>query len=172
MSGKIKIGISSCLLGNNVRYDGGNRLDQTVIDALGPFVEWVPVCPEVESGLPVPREAMHLVQSAESRRMITICTSVDHTEQVMQWVERELADLENQGLCGFVFKARSPSCAITDAEICTPSGTLINKGPGIFAKMFMARFPSIPVVDEESLQDSAVRGSFLERVSLYAGNHV
>jgi uncharacterized protein YbbK (DUF523 family) len=172
MFNKMKIGISSCLLGNNVRYDGRNRLDQTVIGALGPFVEWVPVCPEVESGLPVPREAMQLVQSAESRRMITIFTSVDQTEHVMQWVERELADLEDLGLCGFVFKARSPSCAIADAEIFTPSGTLIDKGPGIFAKMFMARFPSIPVVDEESLQDATVRGSFLERVSLYSGSHV
>jgi uncharacterized protein YbbK (DUF523 family) len=104
--------------------------------------------------------------------MITIFTNIDHTERMTQWVEQKLAEIETQGLCGFVFKARSPSCAVADAEIFTPSGTPIDKGPGIFAKMFMARFPSIPVADEESLQDATVRGSFRERVSLSSGNHV
>jgi uncharacterized protein YbbK (DUF523 family) len=168
---KIKLGISSCLLGENVRYDGGHKLDHYLRDTLGQFVEWVPVCPEVECGLPVPREAMQLVRGASSRSMMTVLTSVDHTERVLQWAEHKLAALENQGLCGFVFKARSPSCAIADAELFTPSGTLLKKGPGVFAQLFMERFPPLPVEDEERLHDAAARERFFGRAFLCAENN-
>lgn len=168
---KIKLGISSCLLGNNVRYDGGNKLDQIVRDALGPFVEWLPICPEVECGLPVPREAMQLVIDGNRTRLKTINTQQDLTKTLACWSGETLPQLEQEGLCGFVLKARSPSCAIADAEIFTPSGTSIKKGPGIFAHLLMERFPALPVEDEERLHDAAVRINFLERAFLCSENH-
>jgi uncharacterized protein YbbK (DUF523 family) len=161
MTKKIKIGISSCLLGNNVRYDGGNKLDQTVIDALGPFVEWVPVCPEVEAGLSVPREPMQLVVDGPRTRLITIGTKQDRTEIVVRWSGEKIKQLEQEGVCGFVLKARSPSCGVHDAELFSASDKVIGAGAGLFAKAVMARFPSLPVEDEERLCDPAIRGKFL-----------
>jgi uncharacterized protein YbbK (DUF523 family) len=109
MKEKIKIGISSCLLGHKVRYDGGHKLDLYLRDTLGWYVEWVPVCPEVECGLPVPREAMRLVRSAESLRLVTSVTGADHTDRMLKWAGHRLSELEKEGLCGFIFKSRSPS---------------------------------------------------------------
>jgi uncharacterized protein YbbK (DUF523 family) len=86
MPNKIKNGISSCLLGNSVRDDGVNKLDQYLIDTFGPFIEWVPICPEVESGMSVPREPMQLVKDAEKTRLITIETRKDVADVLMRWV--------------------------------------------------------------------------------------
>ncbi len=94
----LKLGISSCLLGNNVRYDGGNKLDPYLRQTLGQFIEWVPVCPEAECGLPVPREAMDLVGDPESPRLITRVTGIDHTGRMQQWAKKKLSALEQEGL--------------------------------------------------------------------------
>jgi uncharacterized protein YbbK (DUF523 family) len=166
MTTKIKIGISSCLLGRNVRYDGGHRLDPYLKDTLGQVVDWVPVCPEVEAGLSVPREAMQLVSGPDTTRLVTIETRIDHTGRMTQWVRRELAWLSGQGLSGFVFKARSPSCGVRDAEIVNASGRAA-KGAGLFAAAIAARFPALPLEDEGRLQDPLVRESFLERARAY-----
>ena len=107
----IRLGISSCLLGNEVRYDGGHKLDRYLRDTLGAFVEWVPVCPEVEYGLPIPREALRLVGDPADPRLVTTRTSVDHTAGMKAWAARRLDALEREDLCGFVFKSRSPSSA-------------------------------------------------------------
>ena len=165
---KIKIGVSSCLLGNNVRYDGGNKLNQSLIDVLGQFVEWVPVCPEVGAGLAVPREVMQLVLSATALRLLTVFTGIDHTERLLLWAEKELAELENLKICGFIFKARSPSCGIDDSEIYSLSGEKISKGQGIFVQAFKDRFPSLPIEDEGRLQDPATRAAFIAQVLHYA----
>lgn len=172
MAHKIKIGISSCLLGNNVRYDGGHKLDQIVIDALGPFVEWVPVCPEVESGLPVPREAMQLIGDPKAHRLIMVATGIDHTDMLHTWSRKKIRLLEQERLCGYVFKSRSPSCGIDDAEISSLSGEKIVTGPGIFAQVFKESCPSIPLEDEGGLQDSVVRENFLKRAFHYAEKRV
>ena len=92
MHEKIKIGISSCLLGEKVRYDGGHKLDPFLRDTLGRYVEWMPVCPEVESGLPVPREAMHLIGDPGSPRLVTINSRIDRTNRVLRWVKRAMSD--------------------------------------------------------------------------------
>ena len=112
MSEKIKIGVSSCLLGNAVRYDGGHKLDIYLRDTLGKLVEWVPICPEVEAGLTVPREPMQLAGDRAAPRLLTIQTGIDHTERVAQWAHARLVRLEKEDLCGYVFKARSPSCGV------------------------------------------------------------
>lgn len=159
-----KLGISTCLLGENVRYDGGHKLDRYLRDVLGPFVEWVPVCPESECGLGIPREAMHLEGTPESPRLITRKTRIDHTEKMVRWAEKRLDELQKQNLCGYVFKAKSPSSGMRDIKIYSERGQPVSKGSGIFAGLFMKRFPLIPVEDEGRLNDAGLRENFIERV--------
>ncbi len=165
MGGKIKLGISSCLLGNRVRYDGGHKFDPFLLDALSPIVECVPVCPEVEAGLPVPREAMQLVGNRESPRLVTIESGVDRTEQLMCWIDKKLAEPAMRNLCGFVFKARSPSCGVRDAIVTVSAGAA--RGAGLFAGAVLRRFPDLAVEDEERLHNSAVREAFIRRISAH-----
>ncbi len=161
---KIKIGISSCLLGENVRYDGGNKLDRYLMDTFGHIVEWVPFCPEVEAGLCVPREPMQLVSEARKTRLITIETKQDRTDVLARWTERKLKQLEQEGIRGFVFKARSPSCGVHDAPISSATGEIIGAGAGLFAEAAAGRFSSLPVEDEERLRDPGIREKFLARI--------
>jgi uncharacterized protein YbgA (DUF1722 family)/uncharacterized protein YbbK (DUF523 family) len=161
---KIKLGISSCLLGEKVRYDGGHKLEHLLTETLGAYVDWVPVCPEVESGLPVPREAMHLVGDPGAPRLVTIRSKVDHTSRMRQWANREIKVLASENLCGFVFKSRSPSSGMRGVKICSAEGIPLSTGSGIFAKAFQDRFPFLPVEDEGRLHDPALRENFIERV--------
>ena len=119
---KIKLGISSCLLGEKVRYDGGHKRDHFLSDTLGAYVDWVPVCPEVESGLPVPREAMRLEGDPEAPRLVTIRSGVDHTSRMRQWANKKIEVLASENLCGFVFKSRSPSSGMRGVKIYSPEG--------------------------------------------------
>ena len=161
---QIKIGISSCLLGNNVRYDGGNKLDRYLADTLGRFVQYVPVCPEVEYGLPVPREPMHLEGAPSSPRLVTLDTHTDYTAKMTEWAGTRMAGLEKEELCGFVFKSKSPSCGIDGIKVYPETGGPADDGVGIFARSFMERFPFLPVEDEARLQDPVIRERFIERV--------
>jgi len=164
---KIKTGISSCLLGNKVRYDGGHKWDRYVTETLGQYLEWVPVCPEVECGLPVPREAMRLVGNPDSPRLVTIGSGIDHTERMMKWAENKLKDLEKKNLCGFIFKSRSPSSGIGGVKIYTPSGMPSHRGAGVFGNAFLQHFPLIPAIDDGRLHDPGLRDNFIERVFVY-----
>ncbi len=161
---KIKLGISSCLLGINVRYDGGNKLDHYLKDTLGQVVEWVPVCPEVEAGLPVPREPMQLVADGLGVRLIATETGKDCTNVLAFWAQGKLRQLEREGIRGYVFKARSPSCGVHDAEFFSISGESIGVRAGLFAEAVMSRFPSMPVEDEERLRDPQAREQFLAQI--------
>lgn len=166
-SQSIKLGISSCLLGNNVRYDGGQKFDHYLRHTMGQLIEWVPVCPEAECGLPVPREAMDLVGDRYSPRLITRVTGVDHTGRMRKWTKKKLPALEQEGLCGFVLKARSPSCGVLDSKIYSRPGRLAGGRAGLFAEAVMGRFPHMPVEDEEGLQDPGIRENFIERLFVY-----
>jgi len=165
--GKIRIGVSSCLLGDKVRYDAGHRLDQYITETLGQYFEWVSVCPEVEYGLPVPREPMHLEGDPDSPRLITVYTGVDHTEGMLKWAEKKLRELEKEELCGFIFKSRSPSSGIGGVKVYPPSGMPSHRGIGLFGRSFMNRFPVIPVIDDGRLHDPVLRENFIERVFVY-----
>ena len=136
-------------------------------DTLGQIVEWVPVCPEVESGLSVPREAMHLVRDHDATRLVTIRSGIDHTERLTQWTRGKLAEFSRLDLCGFVFKARSPSCGVRDAEIVTPSGSSAGKGTGLFAAAIKKYFPALPIEDESGFRDAAFRENFIKRIFEY-----
>lgn len=165
--GKIKIGISSCLLGEKVRYDAGHQLDRYITDTLGQYFEWMPVCPEVEYGLPVPREPMRLVGDPDSPRLITIRTGIDHTEGMLKWAEGKLKEIEKEELCGFIFKSRSPSSGIRGVKVYTLSGMPSQRGIGLFGRAFMNKFPVIPVIDDDRLHDPGLRENFIERVFVY-----
>ncbi len=168
MSEKIRLGISSCLMGNNVRYNGGHQLDKFITRTLGNYVEFVPVCPEVECGLGVPRETLRLVGSADNPRLITSRSKIDHTEKMQKWAAQKIQELEKEDLQGFIFKSKSPSSGMERVKIyhADKSG-LTGSGPGIFAKMFMNHFPLLPVEEDGRLHDIFLRENFVERIFVY-----
>ena len=164
MGDPIRLGISTCLLGEGVRYDGGHKRDRFITDTLGQYVEFLPVCPEVECGLGVPREAMRLVGDPASPRLVTTHTKRDQTERMVQWARHRVRALEGEGLCGFIFKSGSPSSGMERVRVYTESGMPSLTGVGIFARIFMDHFPLIPVEEEGRLHDPKLRENFIERI--------
>jgi uncharacterized protein YbbK (DUF523 family) len=164
---RLRIGISQCLLGDRVRYDGGHKRDALLADTLSRQVEWIPLCPEVEAGLGVPREAMRLEGTAAAARLVTVTSRMDHTAAMRQFSARRLRELERLELSGYVFKARSPSCGIGGVPLVNAQASETREGVGLFAQAFMKHFPLIPVEDEDRLQDPKILKNFLKRVSDY-----
>jgi uncharacterized protein YbgA (DUF1722 family)/uncharacterized protein YbbK (DUF523 family) len=160
----VRLGISACLLGEPVRYDGGHKLDRFVRDTLGRYVEYVPVCPEVECGLGVPRESMHLEGDPQAPRLVTSRTKRDITDRMLAWADNRVAELERENLCGFIFKSNSPSSGMERVKIFDRNGMPRKIGSGVFAGVFMKHFPLIPVEEEGRLHDPALRESFIERI--------
>jgi len=164
---KIRLGISSCLLGENVRYDGGHSHDRFLTDTLGQYVEYIPVCPEVGCGLPVPREAMHLEGDPSSPHLMTIRTRQDITERMLNWSIKKAAELEKDDLCGFIFKSNSPSSGMERVKVYDENGVPAKKGVGMFARVFKEHFPLLPVEDEGRLNDPVLRDNFIERIFVF-----
>lgn len=160
----LRIGVSSCLLGMKVRYDGGHKYNSFIVRTLGPFVEFVPVCPEVECGLPVPREAMRLVGDPAAPRLMTQKSGVDHSERMQRWAAGRLDELERENLCGFIFKSKSPSSGMERVKVYDEAGGVRKIGIGLFARALMERFPLLPVEEDGRLEDTAIRDNFIERV--------
>ena len=168
----IRIGISSCLLGQQVRFDGGHKRDPFLTDTLGPQVEWVPVCPEVEMGLGTPRETLRLVRSADPAapfRMVTTRTAIDHTDGMNRWAARRLDELarDEPDLCGYVLKKDSPSCGMERVKTYSKGGMPERNGRGLYATALLRRFPTLPVEEEGRLNDPRLRENFIERVFAY-----
>jgi uncharacterized protein YbgA (DUF1722 family)/uncharacterized protein YbbK (DUF523 family) len=162
---KIPIGISSCLLGEPVRFDGGHKHDPYLTETLGPYFEYVPVCPEVGCGLAVPRESMHLVGTPESNRLIGNKTNTDYTEQMLRFCERTVDELRGRDLHGFIFKAKSPSSGLFRVKLYMPDGNPTSQHTsGLFARAFTRAFPSLPCEEDGRLHDPALRENFIERV--------
>ena len=164
MTEKIKIGISSCLLGNNVRWNGGHQRDRYLTNTLGQYVEWVPVCPEVEIGLGIPRETLRLVGDPDDPQLVTTKTGIDHTDRMKTWARQKLKDLAKEDLCGFVFKCDSPSSGMIRVKVYGKKGMPQKKGVGIFARAFMDYFPLIPVEDDGRLRNPLIRENFIDQV--------
>ena len=164
MQEKFRIGISSCLLGNEVRWNSGHKLDRYITNTLGKFVEYVPVCPEVEAGFGVPRESFRLVGDAEKPRLITFKSKTDHTDRMVAWARKRVAELENEDLCGFIFKSDSPSSGMIRVKVYSEKGMPQKKGVGIFAREFMDHFPLIPAEDDGRLHDPLIRENFILRI--------
>jgi uncharacterized protein YbgA (DUF1722 family)/uncharacterized protein YbbK (DUF523 family) len=164
MTTSIKIGVSTCLLGEKVRFDGGHKHNRYITQTLGQFFEFVPVCPESECGLGIPREAMRLVGAVDAPRLLTNKTRMDHTDQMLSWAEGRLDALEKEKLCGFIFKKDSPSSGLYRVKVYNDKGQPVKTGRGLFAAAFTSRFPRIPVEEEGRLHDPVLRENFIEQV--------
>ncbi len=163
----IRIGISACLLGEKVRYDGGHKRDPYLVEFLGEYVEWVPVCPEVEMGLGTPRETLRLVRIGETVRMVMPKTGQDHTEGMRTYAERRVRELTRENLCGYILKKDSPSCGMERVRVFDANGVPTKSGRGLYAEALIGYFPNLPVEEEGRLTDPRLRENFIERVFAY-----
>ncbi len=167
---KLRVGVSACLLGREVRYDGQHKRDAFLTEVLAPFVEWVPVCPEVELGLGVPREPIRLVGRAEAPRLVAERSGADHTAAMRAYAERRVAELAALDLAGYVTKKDSPSCGMERVRVHADGG---RRGPprrdgvGAFARVLLEALPLLPVEEEGRLHDPPLRENFVERVFAY-----
>lgn len=164
---KITLGISSCLLGNKVRYDGTHKRDKYITETLTQFFTFIPVCPEVECGLPVPREPMRLIGDKDNPRLVTIKSNKDITQHMAKWGKTKVKELTKLDLCGFIFKSKSPSSGMERVKIYDNNGVPNIIGTGIFAKLFMKAFPFLPVEEEGRIHDPVLRENFIENVFVY-----
>jgi uncharacterized protein YbbK (DUF523 family)/uncharacterized protein YbgA (DUF1722 family) len=166
----VRIGVSSCLLGAEVRYDGGHKLDLFLVRELGHFVEWVPVCPELEVGMGVPREPVRLqaVRGPASQpplvKMLGTRSGIDWTDTMESYSTARTKALEELELSGYVLKSRSPSCGMERVPVYGEGGTPWMRGPGLFAAALLERMPALPVEEEGRLNDARLRENFIERV--------
>jgi uncharacterized protein YbgA (DUF1722 family)/uncharacterized protein YbbK (DUF523 family) len=161
----IRIGISACLLGERVRFDGGHKRNEFIGDVLGRFVEFVPICPEVELGLGVPRETLRLLKNESGEVAIVGNQSgIDRTSAMQSWSERRLARLAREDLSGYVLKKDSPSCGMERVKVYGAAGMPSRDGRGIYAAALMRRYPNLPVEEEGRLADPRLRENFIERV--------
>jgi uncharacterized protein YbbK (DUF523 family) len=164
---RIRIGVSACLLGDEVRYDGGHKRDMFLTNVLDPFVEWVKVCPEVESGMGTPRESIRLVDEDGRIRLLTVKTGVDHTASMTAYAAKRVIALDDEDLCGYVLKKDSPSCGMTRVKVYSGKGPGVRTGVGVFARALLSRFPHLPVEEEGRLTNPRLRENFIERVFAY-----
>ncbi len=161
----IRVGISSCLLGRKVRYDGGHKRDRFATDVLEPYVEWVPMCPEVEIGLGIPRPTIRL-QGAEdgTARLVMPSTSEDLTDRMRGWAEKRLGALDEMDLCGFILKKDSPSCGMERVKVYDQNDVPARDGRGVFAEVLLREAPYLPVEEEGRLNDPRLRENFIARL--------
>lgn len=167
MTTPIAIGISACLFGQNTRYDGGNRHEPLLMEALGKAAALMPLCPEAECGLGIPREPMQLEGNPENPRLITINTRQDLTAQMRTWIDQRLDALAGEAIGGLILKARSPSCG---KQVAVHGAGQPTYGPGLFARACQQRFPGLPIADEEELRDPARLAAFLKQIADPAQN--
>jgi uncharacterized protein YbgA (DUF1722 family)/uncharacterized protein YbbK (DUF523 family) len=163
----IRIGISRCLLGEKVRYDGGHKHDRYLTDTLGEFFEWVPVCPEVEVGMGTPREPIHLVQLHTDIRLVGVRSGTDHTDSMRAYARRRVEVLVKENLSGYILKKDSPSCGLERVRVHHGPGRITRKGRGLFAQALADRLPNLPVEEEGRLCDVRLRQNWLQRVFAY-----
>jgi uncharacterized protein YbgA (DUF1722 family)/uncharacterized protein YbbK (DUF523 family) len=165
---KPRIGISSCLLGENVRFDGGHKRDRFLTDTLGSFCDWVPVCPEIEVGLGVPRESLRLIGKPDQPRLVAPASGTDWTKAMTGWGRRRTKELADADLHGYILKKDSPSCGMERVRVYHEGGGgCERRGTGLWARALMDRFPLLPLEEEGRLNDPRLRENFIERVFAY-----
>ena len=163
----LRVGISSCLLGEKVRWDGGHKRDGFLASELGRFVEWLPVCPEVEVGMGIPRPSVRLVRDGDDVRMLENKTDRDHTRAMRAYARRRVAEIAELDLCGYVLKKDSPSCGMERVKVYRAGTPAVRDGRGLFAEALLAALPSLPVEEEGRLNDAPLRENFIERIFAY-----
>lgn len=162
-----KLGISACLLGQKVRFDGGHKREQFLTDLFGKFVEWIPICPEVEVGMGVPRETVRLVGTLTNPRMVAEKSGKDWTEAMNRFAEKRVREIAEKTLSGYVFKKNSPTCGMERVKVYSNKGMPERQGRGLFAAALMNQWPLLPVEEEGRLNDLKLRENFIERVFAY-----
>jgi uncharacterized protein YbbK (DUF523 family) len=167
---KPRIGISACLLGQEVRYDGGHKRDAFLTEVLGRYVAWVPVCPEVELGMGTPRPPIRLERRSGEIRLVMPSTGDDYTEAMRTFTERRVDELAKLDLGGYILKKDSPSCGVEGVKVYDGPGSPSLTGRGLFAAALIARLPDLPVEEEGRLRDPLLRESFVARV--FARHHL
>ena len=165
---RIRIGVSACLLGEKVRYDGGDKLDRYITDTLGAYFEWVPVCPEVELGLGTPRETMRLERVKRGVRMIMPESGRDLTASMRRFARARAEKLARTGLSGYILKSDSPSCGMLRVRVYGSCSHPSRIGRGLFADALIKRLPDLPVEEEGRLCDPCMRENWIERVFAYS----
>ena len=163
----IRIGVSSCLLGEQVRHDGGHRRDPFLADVLAPYVEWVPVCPEMELGLGVPRETIQLMRWEHEIQLVTSQSRKDLTEPMRAWASRKVKELSKERLSGFVLKSKSPSCGLKGVAVHDLVNRPARNGQGIFAQALTEQLRNLPVEEESGLDHPNRRENFIARALAY-----
>lgn len=163
----LRVGISTCLLGERVRWDGGHKRDRFVTDLLAEYFDFVPTCPEVEIGMGTPREAVRLVGTPDEPRMVGGKTGTDWTRRMKSYATRRTRELSRLGLSGYIFKKRSPSCGIERVRVYSASGQPGAIGRGLYADAIIEHLPLLPVEDEGRLHDARLRENFIECVFAY-----
>jgi uncharacterized protein YbgA (DUF1722 family)/uncharacterized protein YbbK (DUF523 family) len=164
---KPRLGISACLLGQKVRYDGGDKRDRFMVETFGLHVDWIPVCPEAEVGMGVPREPVRLIGDPAAPRMIAASSGKDWALAMNHYARRRARALTQLDLSGYVFKKDSPSCGMERVRIYGKSGAPSRLGRGLFAASLMGHLPLLPVEEEGRLNDPGLRKNFVERVFAY-----
>jgi uncharacterized protein YbgA (DUF1722 family)/uncharacterized protein YbbK (DUF523 family) len=166
---KLRLGVSTCLLGENVRFDAGHKHDRYVTDVLGQWFDLVSVCPEMEIGLGAPRESMRLVAAPGGEvRLVTHKTATDLTDRMRTWADKRARSLDRQHLCGYVFKKDSPSCGVERVRVYASDGPPERNGRGLFAAAMLAHHPFLPVEEEGRLNDARLRENFVTRIFAYS----
>jgi uncharacterized protein YbgA (DUF1722 family)/uncharacterized protein YbbK (DUF523 family) len=163
----IRVGISACLLGEAVRYDGGHKRDRYLADVLGRYFAWVPVCPEVEVGMPTPRPAIRLVREGGGVRLVEPNAEADHTRAMQAYARKRVRALAALDLCGYVLKAGSPSCGMERVKVWSAEGMPEKSGTGLYAAELLRRFATLPVEEEGRMNDARLRENWIERVFAY-----
>jgi len=163
----IRVGISSCLLGEEVRYDGGHQKDAYITGVLARYFTWVPVCPEMEVGMGVPREPIRLVGDAAAPRLMGITSGTDHTLRMNEFARRRVDELQRRELSGYILKRASPSCGLERVKVYAGDGPPARTGTGLFARALTDALPLLPVEEEGRLNDAHLRDNFITRVFAY-----
>jgi len=164
---QIQVGISACLVGQKVRFDAGHKRDRYITDILGRFIQFVAVCPELEVGMGVPREAVRLEGSTESPGMVGNKTGKDWTDRMNAYAEKRVRRGDLQNLSGYILKKDSPSCGMERVRVYAPSGMPTRAGVGLYAAHLKRRFPLLPIEEERRLNDPEIRENFIERIFAY-----
>ena len=160
----LKVGISGCLVGENIRYDGTNKLQSHLIFELRRYFELIPLCPEVGAGLGIPRPPVQLVQLGNEIHALGLHDkSLDVTTTLLEYVESACSIVN--GLSGFVFKARSPSCGVESTPLFEENGTQVGLRSGLFAEVVKKRFPDLPIAEEDELADAKTLEQFIAEVN-------
>ncbi|MGC2857147.1 YbgA family protein [Novispirillum sp. DQ9] len=167
LNDEIKVGVSSCLLGQEVRFDSGHKRDRFVVDDLGRHVTFVPVCPEVGIGMSIPREAIRLVRHGHDIRLRGTRSDADHTEPMLAYAQAQADALAAQGICGYVFKKGSPSCGLFRVKVYAENGMPSHDGRGLYARVLAERLPDLPMEEEGRLFDPGLRENFVTRLFAY-----